>query len=290
MHLPRSIATAVVALAALGLAAVGTAHADPALDASASAFGANITGGGQDVVPPTPAVEVRMGAPDATETLIDVPAEPLAVSGTLTATAMAHPDSDVPSALTVNSHEVEGPFNVTGVGLVENLQVLTTAGGEGVPLLSAAVVRGEAVGVCAGETATYAANSEIIDLQIAGNPVPLNEPLEQLIDGVNQVLTESGLDQVVNIERNVVTQNPDGGVAVDALVVTLLDAAGQDPLGQVRLAHGEVGPLACGAPPVIEPEPALPRTGSDAGLLAAGAVVLGSAAVGTIWLRRRLLL
>lgn len=295
------ITAALMVAAAILLVTPGTAPADPADAAAASAFGTTITGGGEDIVPPTPQVSAAIGE-ESTETLVDVPAEPLAVSGTLTATALAHEASDVPTALTVNEQEVAGPYNATGLGVVENLEVLVNQVDAETSLLTATVVRAEAAAACVDGSPEYTANSEIVDLQIAGEQVPLNAPLEQVIDGVNDVLEQTTLNQVVDIERNVVTQNPAGGIAVDALVVTLLSAAGDAPLAQVRIAHGEVGPIACAAPPTeTAPEtvpppapapdvatPALPRTGTDAGSLAAGGLALGLSAAGITWLRRRL--
>lgn len=281
----------VIALAFLAtIVTSGTATAEPADAAAASAFGATITGGGEDIVPPTPEVSAALGE-DATETLVDVPAEPLAVSGTLIASASAHAESDIETALTVNEQTVAGPYNATGVGVVEHLEVLVNQVDAETSLLTATVLRSEAAAVCSGGTPSYTASSEIVDLQVAGEPVPLNGPAEQLIDGVNEVLTGSGLNQVVDIQRNVVTQNPEGGIAVDALVVTLLAAAGDQPLAQVRVAHAEVGPLSCAPAEVAEDPPAppaLPRTGTDGGALAAAGLALATGAVGLTWMRHRL--
>ena len=225
----------------------GPAGADPANGGTAAGYGARIDLTDQNVIT-EPEVSSTLAEEDAAATVVDVPAEPLAVSGTLTATAAVHPQSDLQSELLVNSQELEGPYNARGFGEIEGAQVLLDAAGEGVPLLRADAVRAEAVAVCTGTTVTYGAQSEIVNLDIGGEDVPLNAPLEQIIDGINGVLEESGLNQVVNVERNVVTQSATGA-SVDALRVTVLAAAGETPLGTVVLGHAEVADVTCGPLP-----------------------------------------
>src|SRR5207244_2597437 len=90
---------------------------------------------------------------------------------------------------------------------------------------------------------------EVIDLSVAGTPIPLNAPVQDLIDAISGALTDSGLNAVADVQRNVVTPIAGGGIGVDALVVTVLSAAGATPLAQVRLAHAEVTAGACAAAP-----------------------------------------
>lgn len=281
------MALAVVGVATLALVTAPLAAADPIATGSAAGFGTEITLSTTQVVR-EPFVEVKAPPGDEDETVIDVAAPPVVVSGTLTALANVHVESDITSNLTVNAQTVEGPYNARGLGLIENAQVLLDAAGEDVPLLSAAVIRAEAVAVCRAGAVQYSANSEIIDLRIGGEIVPLDAPLSQLIDEISGLLGDTGLDAVVNVERNVVTQLEGGGVAVDALVVTVLDALGEVPLARIRLAHGEVGPLTCQPPPPPpapeEPRAELPATGGTASL--AGAAFL-AAALGARALRRR---
>ncbi len=248
---PRRRRGATIA-AALGAAVVllaptGVAHADPVSTGSASSYGATISAGGQEVIPPTPTASVDLPpGGESSDTLIDIPADPLAVSGTLNADAAAHEASDVDSALTVVSQDVEGPYNATGVGLVEGLDVLLNTPTDGVSLVTADAVRAEAVGVCQGGTVKYSANSEIVNLKINGTDVPLNDPAQQLLDALHDALVQSGLNAVVDVQRNVVTPTDDG-IAVDGLVVTVLAAAGDTPLAEAHIAHAEVNGLACGA-------------------------------------------
>jgi LPXTG-motif cell wall-anchored protein len=246
-HVQRAGAAAVVVAAAL-MAAGPVAAADPIGAGEASAFGATIAVGGQEVVPPTPEASVAMPpGGDASETLIDIPADPLAVSGTLNADAAVHAQADIASELEVVEQAVAGPYNAAGVALIEGAEVLLDAVADDVSLVSADVIRAEAAAVCVAGEVRYTANSEIISLQIGGEDVPLNEPLTQLLDGLNDVLDQTGLNQVVDVQRNVVTDLGDG-IAVDALVVTVLSALG-DPLAEVRLGHAQVSGVACGALP-----------------------------------------
>lgn len=234
--------------AGLLVGGAGAAAADPVQKGSASAFGGVINVNGEPVAGPEPVAMVDTVPGDQEATTIDIPAEPVAVSGTLTAIANLHEASDIESGLTVVEQEAVGPYNVRGLGQIEGAQVLIDAAGEGVPLLNAALIRAEAVGVCAAGAVSYSANSEIVDLDIGGEDIPLNAPIQDIIDGLNGVLAETGLSEVVSVERNVVTELEGGGIAVDALVVTVLAAAGDVPLAQVVLGHAEVGPLECAAP------------------------------------------
>ena len=242
---PIRIIPAVVAVLVASLLAAPSAGADPAKAGSASAYGAKIDLTDQNVIT-EPVAESTLAEEDVTATTVDVPASPLAVSGTLTASAAVHQASDLASELLVNQQATPGPYNARGFGEIEGAQVLLDTVGEGIPLLRADAVRAEAVAVCVGDTVTYSGQSEIVNLDIGGEDVPLNAPLEQIIDALNDVLEQSGLNQVVNVERNVVTQSATGA-AVDALRVTVLAAAGDVPLGTVVLGHAEVADVACGA-------------------------------------------
>jgi LPXTG-motif cell wall-anchored protein len=240
------VAAALLAAMTLLIGAAGPSAAQEA-PAAVSAFGASIDVGGEALIPPTPLAEVDEVPGDASETLIDIPADPIAVSGTLTASASAHEAADIDTALTVVEQEVAGPYHARALGQVEQAGVVYDVAGADVALVSAALIRAEAAVVC-GPTPTFTAASEIVDLAIGGEPVPLNAPVQDLIDAVSDLLATSGLNAVVDVQRNVVTDRADGGVSIDALVVTVLAAAGETPLGVVRIAHAEIGPDACSPP------------------------------------------
>ena len=237
----------ILAATVLAFGPMGNAGADPVSAGTASAYGVTANLGGQEVIPPTPAQEASVvGESDAEETLVEVPADPLVVSGTFTASAKAHDASDIASVLQVNQQEVDGPYNTQGFTLVEGLDVAPNSVEEEVSLVTAEVIRSEAVGVCTGGAVQYSANSEIVNLEIGGTDVPLNGPLEEVLAGIDTVLTETTLDQVIDIEYNRVTESADG-IAVDALVITVLAAAGEDPAGEIVIGHAETGGLVCGA-------------------------------------------
>lgn len=245
----RRTAPVAALLGALALLTVtaAPAGADTVGAGEASAYGGTISVGGQEVIPPTPTAAVTLPpGGEAGETVVDIPAEPVAVSGTLNADAVVHAASDVPSQLEVVEQAVAGPFNASGVALIEGADVLLDAVAEDVSLVAADVIRAEAVAVCTAGEVVYSANSEIVSLQIGGEDVPLNDPITQILDGLNAGLTDSGLNAVVDIQRNVVTELEDG-IAVDALVVTVLAAAGDAPLAEVTLGHAEVSGVTCGA-------------------------------------------
>jgi hypothetical protein len=240
----RALAAVAIGAVALTAAAPAGAAANPA----ASAFGAEVTLNGTDLVPATPTASVAAPVGDDTNTLVDVPADPVVVSGTLTASAAAHASADLDSALTVVDQDLAGPYDARAVGEVEDLGIVYDVAGTDVALVSAALVRAEAVVVC-GPTPAYSASSEIVDLAIAGTDVPVNAPVQDLIDAITGALGDTGLNAVVDVDRNVVTDIAGGGIAVDALVVTILAAAGDTPLATVRVAHAEVTGAACVAPP-----------------------------------------
>jgi len=240
------------ALTVGGLIPVGlsSAGADPASAATASAFGTSIDLAGQDVIPPTGTATITLppGGED-TDQLLLVPAQPVAVSGTATATATATTASNIPTSLKQVAQTVPGPYNARAIGLVEGLDVLTTvAGVANTSLVSASAVRAEAVGVCRGGVARYSANSEILDLNIGGTALPLNAPLQDLIDAVDNLIDP--LAMVVDIQRNQVLVNADGA-SVIALRVTVLGAlqgvpvAGQEPVLDLIAGAAQVSGLRC---------------------------------------------
>lgn len=251
MTMTKTMPLAGVMALVLIVATPQTAAADPVAAASASAYGVSAAAGGQGVIPPTPSQSSAVPpGEDNTETLVNVPASPVAISGTFTATATAHVGADVASALTVAAQPETGPYNATGVAQVEGLAVAPDSTGPDVSLVSAGVIRAEAAAVCSSGQPRYSANSEIVDLTVAGTPVPANGPLEDLVDAINVQLQQTGLNAAVEIERNVVTPVARGGIAVDALVITVLATAGETPLAEVRIAHAEVGPVTCLTDPV----------------------------------------
>jgi len=127
-HAPRRcVAVGASPFAGLALA-VAPATPAAAAGGEASAFGGTIVVGGQEVIPPTPTASLTAPG-DAEETAIGIPAEPLAVSGTLNAFASIHPAGDLESALEVVEQELPGPYHARSEGLIEGAEVLLDAAG-----------------------------------------------------------------------------------------------------------------------------------------------------------------
>jgi hypothetical protein len=144
---------------------------------------------------------------------------------------------------------VAGPYNAQGVGQVEDLEVLIDAIAADVPLLEADLIRGEAVAVCNDGTVEYSASSEVVNLVIGGED-PLSGPLNDLINQITEALEP--LADLVDIDVNVV-ETTATGATVDAIVVTVLAAAG-DPVVELRIGHAEVSGVTCDTGGGGEPE------------------------------------
>ncbi|HEX4866874.1 MAG TPA: hypothetical protein VFV32_04545 [Acidimicrobiales bacterium] len=237
------------ALVAVGGGA-GLASADPVATGTASSFAVSANLTDQALIPPTPTASVT--APpfgeDQDNTAVPIDASPLALDGTLIATAAVHQASDLPSTLgqPASAQSVEGPYNARAVGAVESLDVLIQDSVPGGQLLHAEAVTAEAVAVCKAGQVQYSASSEVVNLQIAGQD-PLSGPLDDLVTQISEALNATPLVDVVDIDVNVVTQDANGA-SVDALVVTLLAAAGDPPLATLRIGHAEVSGVGCGGP------------------------------------------
>ncbi|MDP1820275.1 MAG: hypothetical protein Q8K58_10360 [Acidimicrobiales bacterium] len=224
-------------------AAVG-AGADPALSGDGYAFGGTITLADEEVLPPTPEAAVSGTGDDADEALIEVPVDPLAFNGTLNAEAHVHQAADLDSFLT--THTTAGPYNAQALGQVEDLEVLIDAVAADVPLVNASAVTGEVVAKCVGDTVEYSADSEIVDLDLATSE-EIGDALDELLGTLFPGLDP--LDPVLNIEEGVITELDDG-LAIDALVVTVLDAANPGAgVVQARFGHAELSGVACGELP-----------------------------------------
>jgi hypothetical protein len=223
-----------------------TAGADPALGGEGSAFGITATLAGEPLLEPTPAASATappFPGEDSQETLIPIDADPLAVNATLNAAVALHQDANIASALEVEEQSVAGPYNAASVGSAEDLEVLVDAVGDDIPLVEADVLRGEVVAKCVGDQVQYSAQSEAVNLVVGGDS-SLGDLANDLIDELFPGLDP--LDPIVNLEETVITELEDG-LAVDALVITLLEAADAEVgLAQIRIGHAELSGVACG--------------------------------------------
>lgn len=251
------VAVCVGALVAIGGSTA--AGADPVTAGTASSFAITADVFGTEVIPPTPVAETTAPADGETDgTLIPIPAGPLVVSGTLIARSAVHTESDLLTTLgqPASAHSVAGPYNARAVGQIESAQVLIDEQVPGGQLINAELVTAEAVAVCKGEAVQYSASSEVVNLQIGGED-PFSGPLNEALAGITDGLAP--LADLISVDLNVVTPSATG-VSVDAIVVTLLQAAVEGgapgPLVKVVLGHAEVSGVTCAGP-------ALPSTSDD---------------------------
>ncbi len=244
-----SIGRALAALAAATLytfGGAGAAGAGTPSSGSASAFAVTADVFGTNAIPPTPTAETAAPAADETSnTVIGIPGDPLVVSGTLIARSAVK--GGLASELNQTDQAVGGPYDARAIGQIEDLSVLIDEAVPGGSLVSADVIRSEAVAVCTASGAQYSAGSEVVDLQIGGeDPLsgPINEALKQITDGL------APLADLISVELNV-TDVTSTGASVDAVVITLLKAAADNgapgPLAKVVLGHAEVSGVACSA-------------------------------------------
>jgi len=247
------LAACAVALSVGGLTPLGLspAAADTASSAVTSGYGLNLAVAGTPVVDKGGlATSTLPPGGNTPGQLLLVPVDPVVVSGTARGLAATNAESVLLSQLGQVTQAVPGPYNAVGVGLVEQLDVLlnTAVAGVNQGVVSAGLVRGEAVGVCRNGAAVYSANSEIVDLKVGGSPVGLNAPVTDLLGTVNTLLQP--LDQVIQIKLNEVNVTPTGAT-VNALHVKVLSLIGE-PLADIIVGHAEVGGLQC--PPANRPQ------------------------------------
>ena len=255
------LAACAVALTVSGLVPFGLspAAADTAAAGRASGYGANVNLAGSPLIDRAGLAEIALppGGVDGPNELILLPVAPVAVSGTAVGLAGASAASTLTSTLEQSQQTVAGPYNVVGVGLTEGLDVLAGVPNPvpglpdiGVSLVNADVVRGEAVGVCRAGRAEYSATSEAVNLEIGGQPVLPDASIEDLVDTLDQLLQPLGF--LVDIQREEIVQLPNGGIAVNALHVTVLGGIGvpaTTPVLDLVVGHAEVGGLQCGPTP-----------------------------------------
>lgn len=248
----KVILSGLIALGFIGLGMpVTPASADPQPfdhtdSGTATAYGLTGLLGGTEVIPPTP--EVSVTAPpfgdDASTDVIDLsPLSPLTGNGAVNADARVHQAADIDTLLEGTTQPVAGPYNAQAMGSAEDLEVLVDAVAAGVPVVEADLIRAEAVGKCVGNTAQYSAATETENLVIADSP-DLGDAIDELLDQLFPGLDP--LDPIVNVEEDL-TEVTATSASATALRITVLEAAGEDPLVEVLVGHAEVSGLACTA-------------------------------------------
>lgn len=238
----RVLAATCTAGLALLVAAPADAAANPTVNGSA--FGASVSLGGQSVIPPTPKVVLPASGAMQSASAVSVPASPLLTANGLMATTSGNPTTGTSTA----------------TGKAANVQVGPSATGP-------SAVSADAVSATCNATPNGNTGSASILNGMAGGTMVLNAT-----PGPNTTVTVPGVATVVTNEQ---INNPDGSLTVNALHVTLLQAAG--PAADII-----VGSATCG------PNRAAPAVNafSAAGLPLAGGLV-ALVGIGAITLRRR---
>ena len=256
----RKVLTAAFATA-VALSATGPAWAEPARTSSAAAYGLTATVLGSQLVPPTPVVAVSQ-PPDTGLTLgsnvnatLPVDLQGVAVTGVVVAVGEAHRADDIVPALTapvgessdavtlvgVNARGLARAENLTVLGAIDLLEILPGEVSEQ-GLVNAGSVQAEAVAKCVNNQAQFDTGYNIVDLNVAGAEIPLN-------DVVADVLELLDLPGLVEIQLGETGPLPGGGVFINALHirVPLLDA-------DIIVGHAEARmPADCGIAPPAPP-------------------------------------
>lgn len=195
------------------------AGAQETAGARASAFGAQVFG----LVDPTPEVTAEIPPGDAdeqSEALVEIPADPLLLSATASVTGIVSAIADIEAALQDKAEGVNpdlpADWNASGFAVTEDLEALDA-------LLTADVLAAEALVSCVDGTPTFASASEIENLTLADEEIPLEDlgdaltgGLDPLVEALDPVLGESSLALLTDEPNDVVLDLPDLGLRVIA--------------------------------------------------------------------------
>lgn len=168
--------TAVLSVAMLfaGLtAAVTTAAADTVSKAAAAAYGVNLAG----PVPleNLPAVEASTpgGETHSEDSVVEIPADPLATSFTVHVEADAARRSSLDATLQPTmdaaAEGLPAKWNARAYAITEDLSAVTNQ-------IHADVIESEAVAACDGGAVTFSSAARILNLAVAGQQIPVLNP------------------------------------------------------------------------------------------------------------------
>jgi hypothetical protein len=221
----------------------GPADAGPLQSVTASAYGASVTG----AVPISPTPTVSATFPPAAQTqnaaLLEIPAEPLAFSGTATVRAQTTGESTLTPVLPANKLTVQGGgampagFNARATARVEGLEVLSSIVDpeilDPLALIAVGVIESEALVACVAERPVFVTGTRLAGpVSVAG--LDLATTTDDLLESVVAALNIPG---VLEARSNVVTQVP-GGYAVIALQVAVLGTTLVVNLAQSQISGG----------------------------------------------------
>lgn len=235
--------------AALGLAALlgpAIVLASPVDSATARAFGVQLSG----PVPlgPLPEVESSLGDELVQDSLLEVPADPLATSFTAHVEADTRATDEIEARLQETiagvAQSAPGAWSARGFAITEDLDA---AAGQ----VAADVIESESTAACIDGEVVFGSATRIANLSVGGQAIPVLNPEP------NQVLLDQGGIRVVFWETNwdpatLGTTDGSSTVFTNALHVTL-------PLGvDLVVSHSEATVACAGPGPGPSPQPKPP--------------------------------
>lgn len=168
-----------------------SALGDTVDSAESNAYGVQLLG--PVPIDAMPSVSATIESGRTTDTLVEIPADPLATSFTASVTADAERESVLESVLQgvmeTADASVPNEWNATGHAVTEDLQAVTD-------LVMADVVESESVAACEGNTTTFGSAARIVNLVVSGTSIVLPEPAP------NQVLVDQAGIRVIFWETN----------------------------------------------------------------------------------------
>ncbi len=192
MKLPKFLACAVtlaIGSAAMMLGSIALGGTVPA--ASSAAYGVQLAG--PVPIGARPEVSATIQTGQASDNILEVPADPLATSFTASVTADAVRNSTLD--MTLQSVMIDaspgspGKWNSRGHAITEDLGAVTDT-------ILADVIESESVATCDGTTTVFGSAARIVNLTVAGTPVVIPPPTP------NQVLLDQAGIRIVFWETN----------------------------------------------------------------------------------------
>jgi len=228
----------------------GPANASPLQAVTASAYGLSVTGALTVAPTPTTSASFPPSADNQFSSLLNIPAEPLIISGTATVRAVTATDSTIAATVPADRlvRQGGGPlpalYNARAYSRIEGLGVLLGAEPiEGVDILPDAGIRAgaieaEALVSCVNGAPVVVTGSRLIGpLNVLG--LDLEAPVDNTVNTVTDALNIPG---VLEARRNVVNPVP-GGVEVIALQLAVLGTTLVVNLAEARVSGSTCGPV-----------------------------------------------
>ncbi|MFN2389105.1 MAG: choice-of-anchor P family protein [Actinomycetota bacterium] len=237
----RLLKAAPVLLAALvgaSLFVYSPVAADPVTSAKGAAYGVSLTPGNLGPLPSVEAAVPPGPTAEASDSVVEVPAAPLATSFTANVQANASIESTIDALLqsTMEGQAAGLPtkWNGRGYAITEDLVALTEQ-------LKADVIESEAVAACDNGDIVFGSAARIVNLTLGTTAIPVLNPTP------NQVLLDQAGIRIVFWETN---WDPDTGGTTDGTKTVFANALHVTAPGGIDLvvSHSEATAGACAAP------------------------------------------